>query len=126
MQFQHANNFYLLGRIGVDGINRCLRFVPYRTKSHYAVLGLKPQADVKEIKESFYKLSKEHHPDLNKDESSIEKFREIAEAYETLINPELRQKYDQENGSPARQSIKRPPGRKFDGMRGTFRDGEHQ
>ena len=64
-------------------------------KSPYAVLGVDPKADIKEIKERFYKLSKEHHPDISKDASSMEKFREIAEAYETLSNPELRSKYDQ-------------------------------
>ena len=64
-------------------------------KSPYAVLGVAPKADIKEIKENFYKLSKEHHPDISKDASSMEKFREIAEAYETLSNPELRKKYDQ-------------------------------
>ena len=64
-------------------------------KSPYAVLGVASKADIKEIKERFYKLSKEHHPDISKDASSMEKFREIAEAYETLSNPELRSKYDQ-------------------------------
>ena len=64
-------------------------------KSPYVVLGVAPKADIKEIKENFYKLSKEHHPDISKDASSMEKFREIAEAYETLSNPELRKKYDQ-------------------------------
>ena len=64
-------------------------------KSPYVVLGVTPKADTKEIKEKFYKLSKEHHPDISKDDSSLEKFREIADAYETLSNPELRNKYDQ-------------------------------
>ena len=67
-------------------------------KSPYAVLGVAPKADIKEIKEKFYKLSKEHHPDISKNASSMEKFREIAEAYETLSNPELRNKYDQVSG----------------------------
>ena len=73
-----------------------LRSVASRAnKSPYAVLGVDPKADIKEIKEKFYKLSKEHHPDISKNASSMEKFREIAEAYETLSNPELRNKYDQ-------------------------------
>ena len=80
---------------------RIRKFIFFRSvasrplKSPYAVLGVAPKADIKEIKEKFYKLSKEHHPDISKDASSMEKFREIAEAYETLSNPELRNKYDQ-------------------------------
>ena len=80
---------------------RIRKFIFFRSvasrphKSHYSVLGVAPKADIKEIKEKFYKLSKEHHPDISKDASSMEKFREIAEAYETLSNPELRNKYDQ-------------------------------
>ena len=70
-------------------------FASRAQKSPYVVLGVAPKADIKEIKERFYKLSKEHHPDISKDATSMEKFREIAEAYETLSNPELRNKYDQ-------------------------------
>jgi len=97
-------------------------------KSPYAVLGVAPKADIKEIKENFYKLSKEHHPDISKDASSMEKFREIAEAYETLSNPELRKKYDQEFGATRpRSSPFRAPGRKFDGgwsPKGSFVNGQ--
>merc|ERR1712013_968810 len=78
--------------------------------------------------ENFYKLSKEHHGDISKDASSMEKFREIAEAYETLSNPELRKKYDQEFGATRpRSSPFRAPGRKFDGgwsPKGSFVNGQ--
>jgi len=98
-------------------------------KSPYVVLGVTPKADTKEIKEKFYKLSKEHHPDISKDDSSLEKFREIADAYETLSNPELRNKYDQESGLLARQRspLSRPAGRKFEGgwsPKGSFVNGQ--
>ena len=60
----------------------------------YTRLGLQPGADSKQIKESFYRLSKEFHPDINKDENSLKRFREIAEAYETLSNADKRKEYD--------------------------------
>jgi len=92
------------------------------------VLGVAPKADIKEIKEKFYKLSKEHHPDISKGASSMEKFREIAEAYETLSNPELRNKYDQESGLTRQRSpLSRPAGRKFEGgwsPKGSFVNGQ--
>ena len=71
-------------------------------KNLYAVLGVAPQAEAREIKESFYRLSKEHHPDISTSDSSIERFREIAEAYETLSNPEKRKQYDLEHPVKAR------------------------
>lgn len=64
----------------------------------YKILGVKLDAEQKEIKENFYKLSKEYHPDLNKDESSLKKFKEVAEAYEILSNPEKRREYDSKMG----------------------------
>lgn len=64
----------------------------------YKILGVKFDAEHKEIKENFYKLSKEFHPDVNKDESSLKKFREIVEAYEILSNSEKRREYDSKMG----------------------------
>ena len=73
-----------------------LRKVSNKQQDLYTILGVKFSAEQKEIKDNFYKLSKEHHPDLNKDnEASLLKFKEIAEAYETLSNPERRKEYDQ-------------------------------
>jgi curved DNA-binding protein CbpA len=45
------------------------------------------------------RLSKEFHPDLNKDDAaSVRKFKEIAEAYEILGNPDQRKTYDEQHG----------------------------
>ncbi|MFL5754228.1 MAG: J domain-containing protein [Bacteroidia bacterium] len=61
----------------------------------YAILGISSSASKEEIKAAFRKLAKLHHPDKNPDsKDSAEKFRQIKEAYETLINPLRRQKYD--------------------------------
>ena len=51
-------------------------------------------------------MSKEYHPDLNKEESSLKKFKEIAEAYEILSNPETRKEYDKKMGFRIRYKTK--------------------
>ena len=75
------------------------RFVSsHRPRDLYNVLGVKTTAEQKEIKDSFYKLSKEHHPDVNKKEGAQKRFREILEAYEILGSPDKRKEYDIQMG----------------------------
>jgi DnaJ-class molecular chaperone len=50
-------------------------------------------ADNQQIKMAFKKLSVQFHPDKNTD-NTLDKYQQIVQAYETLIDPELRQKYD--------------------------------
>jgi len=64
------------------------------TKSYYDILGVKKDATEKEIKKAFRKLAMKYHPDKNKEADAEAKFREIAEAYETLSKKESRQQYD--------------------------------
>ena len=63
----------------------------------YEVLGVGRSADEQKIKQSYYRLAKEHHPDKNPDnkEEATEKFKEIQEAYEVLKDPQKRARYDQ-------------------------------
>jgi DnaJ-class molecular chaperone len=98
MHLKWSSSFSLLGLFRVDS-RLILRGLSSPGHSLYTVLGLRPQADPKEVKESFYRLSKEHHPDLSKDggAANIQRFREIAEAYAILGNPESRRKYDEEH-----------------------------
>ena len=64
-------------------------------RSFYDDLGVHPQSTAREIKEAFYKQSKEHHPDRNVDNpDALKKFQIISEAYEILGNTEKRIKYD--------------------------------
>jgi DnaJ-class molecular chaperone len=61
-------------------------------KDYYKTLGVNKNADKDEIKKAFRKLARKYHPDVNKGKD--EKFKEIAEAYEVLSDPEKRRRYD--------------------------------
>ena len=66
-----------------------------RTVDFYAVLGITREADEGDVKKAYRKLAMEHHPDRNNgDKAAEEKFKEIAEAYEILRDPEKRAAYD--------------------------------
>lgn len=65
-------------------------------KDYYATLGVSKGATNKDIKQSYRKLARKHHPDVNPGDKSAEaKFKEINEAYEVLGDPEKRKKYDE-------------------------------
>ncbi len=64
-------------------------------RDYYEVLGVSKEADKKEIRRAYRKLSKKYHPDLNKEAGSEEKFKEITEAYEVLSDEQKRAQYDQ-------------------------------
>lgn len=65
-------------------------------RDYYEVLGVAKTASPDEIKKAYRKLAIQYHPDRNPgDKSAEEKFKEAAEAYDVLSNPEKRQKYDQ-------------------------------
>src|SRR5829696_396410 len=64
-------------------------------RDYYEVLGLQRGASDGEIKKAFRKLARELHPDVNAhDPEAEEKFKEAAEAYEVLSDPERRRTYD--------------------------------
>lgn len=64
-------------------------------RDYYEVLGVSKTASKDEIKKAYRKLSKQYHPDLNKEAGADEKFKEIAEAYEVLSDDTKRAQYDQ-------------------------------
>jgi len=64
-------------------------------RDYYEILGLDKNATSEQIKSSYRKLALQYHPDKNpNDKSSEEKFKEAAEAYEVLSDPNKRAKYD--------------------------------
>jgi|GEM_PF-4221555 len=64
-------------------------------KDYYYILGIKRESNADVIKSAYRKLSKKFHPDLNNGDKFFEdRFKEIQEAYETLINVNKRELYD--------------------------------
>jgi curved DNA-binding protein len=64
-------------------------------KDYYATLGVARDAKADDIKKAYRKLAQKFHPDVSKDPKGEEKFKEIAEAYQALKDPEKRAAYDQ-------------------------------
>jgi molecular chaperone DnaJ len=63
-------------------------------KDYYEILGLKKGASAEEIKRAYKQLAKKYHPDVSKDPEAEHKFKEIAEAFSVLSDPEKKQNYD--------------------------------
>ena len=67
-------------------------------KDFYSILGVNEKASQEEIKKAYRKLSKQFHPDVNPE--GAERFKEIAEAYDTVGTESKRQDYDNKKNNP--------------------------
>ncbi len=68
-------------------------------KSLYETLEVSENASEAEIKKAYRKLARKYHPDVNKDASAEEKFKEINSAYEILSDKEKKAQYDMHGDS---------------------------
>ena len=81
-------------------------------KDFYVVLGLARDASLDEVKRAYRRLARKYHPDINPgDRMAAAEFRRIAQAYQTLIDPDRRRRYDtggtaSRSGSRSRSSSK--------------------
>lgn len=81
--------------IAKDVRNAELELKKSKRKDYYKILGVSKDASETEIKKAYRKLAVVHHPDKNPgDDTAEERFKEIQEAHETLVDPQKRERYD--------------------------------
>jgi curved DNA-binding protein CbpA len=79
-------------------------------KDYYYFLGISPDASAEDIKKAYRKLSLKYHPDKNESDDFFEnRFREVREAYEILINEDSRKIYNQNFSVPKSFRNNLPP-----------------
>lgn len=113
----------LLNLLMVGLVCCCLAELALGAKDYYRTLGLKKGATDKEVKKAFRKLALKYHPDKSSEPEAADKFREIAEAYEVLRDPDRRRQYDQMgHASFSKESGFRPGNFNFDDLFKDFDD----
>jgi curved DNA-binding protein len=78
-------------------------------KDYYKILGVARDASADDIKKAYRKLARKYHPDVSKEANAEERFKEMAEAYETLKDPEKRAAFDQLGSHASGQEFRPPP-----------------
>ncbi|HWW88376.1 MAG TPA: J domain-containing protein [Vicinamibacterales bacterium] len=83
--------------------------------SFYVILGIERGATLADVKRAYKRLARKYHPDINPgDRLAAAQFRQIAEAYETLSDPDRRRRYDTTGSSEQPSSVESAYG--FDGF----------
>src|ERR1051325_10875480 len=93
-------------------------------KDYYSILGVPRDADANAIKKAYRKLAHQYHPDVSKDSTAEEKFKEISEAYQTLKDADKRAAYDNLGTQQPGQDFEPPPNwqHQYGGSRFSFDD----
>ena len=76
---------------------------------YYAALGVERGASPGEIKKAYRRLAQKYHPDVSKEPGAEARFKEVAEAYQTLKDPEKRAAYDALGSRPQGEEFRPPP-----------------
>jgi curved DNA-binding protein len=76
---------------------------------YYAALGVERGASQEEIKKAYRRLAQKYHPDVSKEPEAEARFKEIAEAWQTLKDPEKRAAYDELGRRPQGEEFRPPP-----------------
>lgn len=71
-------------------------------KDYYLILGVSKEASLHEIKQAYRRIAKKYHPDISGTSNSSDKFLEIQEAYETLMDEAKRRRYNREMANRTR------------------------
>lgn len=80
-------------------------------RDYYKTLGVDRNASADDIKKAYRRLARKYHPDVSKEPDAEQRFKEVAEAYEVLKDPEKRKLYDQLGQDwRAGQDFRPPPG----------------
>jgi len=91
-------------------------------KDYYASLGLERGASEADIKKAYRKLAHKYHPDVSKESGAEARFKEVAEAYQTLKDPEKRAAYDRLGKHAPGEEFRPPPdwGQQYAGREESF------
>ncbi|MBC7548386.1 MAG: DnaJ domain-containing protein [Polaromonas sp.] len=98
-------------------------------KDYYQTMGVDKGATPEDIKRAHRKLARKYHPDVSREKDAEARFKELAEAYDVLKDPEKRATYDQAAANQrADQEFQAPQGGSarggagFEGFQGFERD----
>jgi len=77
-------------------------------KDYYAVLAVDPEAGHEVIQMAYWRLATEYGASVRRDPEAGAKLRELNEAYEVLVSPELRARYDEARWESAPEAVEEP------------------
>lgn len=78
-------------------------------KDYYKIMGVDKNASAEDIKKAYRKLARKYHPDVSKEAGAEEKFKDVAEAYQTLKDPEKRAAYNELGSYRPGEEVRPPP-----------------